>query len=328
MALSRLNYGRDAESKHGVSAGKSRLGGLALIFSLFSGIILNNHLNNTLSEEVIWSFFNGVLIFSILIGLVGFIEDINQNLGSLTRLFLIIFIIFISLNFMPELIPRDLPIFDIFEPKNRLIAEYIFAVIMISGFVNAGNIADGANGLLSLIYLIFFFLLYSIEPSILSLSMIVSLLTFFIYNISTGKIFLGDLGAYFLSALVAFSCLNAYKNNDISIFLFGSILVYPCFEITRSLILRFIKKTSVFSPDNNHLHNHLNNYFLIKGFSSHVANSMTGVTIASLSSGVTLGFFIYGIKLPSDNWIYLLIAQLIMLIILYAILSKINLKKV
>ena len=132
---------------------------------------------------------------------------------------------------------------------------------MVSGFVNAGNIADGANGLLSMVYTVFFLFLYSIDPSILYSSAIVSLMIFFIYNISTGNIFLGDFGAYFLSAFVAFSSLKIYSEYDISVFLIATILIYPCFEITRTLIVRFITKVSLMSPDNNHLHNYLHNYF-------------------------------------------------------------------
>ena len=89
---------------------------------------------------------------------------------------------------------------------------------MISGFINAGNIADGANGLLSLVYLVFFLVLYSINPSIFYSSMIISLAIFFAYNVTTGRIFLGDFGAYFLSAIVAYSSLKIYAEYDVSVF--------------------------------------------------------------------------------------------------------------
>ena len=107
--------------------------------------------------------------------------------------------------------------------------------------------------------------------------MIVSLLVFFIYNVGTGRVFLGDFGAYFLSAIVALSSLKVYAEHDISVFLLASILVYPCFEITRSLIVRFFSKVSLMSPDNNHLHNHANDYFLSLGLDSHKSNSLTGL---------------------------------------------------
>ena len=74
------------------------------------------------------------------------------------------------------------------------------------------------HGLLSLSYLAFFYCLNILDPSVLNLSIIISLLIFVIYNISSGRVFLGDFGAYFLSALVAFLCLDAYQNNEISIF--------------------------------------------------------------------------------------------------------------
>ena len=88
---------------------------------------------------------------------------------------------------------------------------YAFTIIMVCGFINAGNIADGANGLLTSIYFGFFLVAYSIDSSIFNFSVLTSLLAFIVFNVSTGRIFLGDFGAYFLSALVAYKCLEFYQ---------------------------------------------------------------------------------------------------------------------
>jgi UDP-N-acetylmuramyl pentapeptide phosphotransferase/UDP-N-acetylglucosamine-1-phosphate transferase len=199
---------------------------------------------------------------------------------------------------------------------------------MVSGFVNAGNIADGANGLLSLSYLAFFCCLNIIEPSVLNSSVIISLLIFVIYNISTGRVFLGDFGAYFLSALVAFLCLDAYQSNEISIFFFAAVLVYPCFEITRSLVFRILSRVSIMSPDNNHLHNKLNNYFLNNGLNLLQSNSMTGIFLACISSALPVYLFINGINYSDNLWFWLFVFEFLVLSSIYLLLSKINLKKI
>ncbi len=328
MGISRLDFGRDSKMKHGVSSGTSRLGGLAILFSLVTGLILNHYLNNTLSLAGISTYIDNILLFSLLIGLIGLIEDLTQNLSSLVRLSLILVIVAIGIVTMHEQLPYDLILFVHFEGVIKTTLVYLFTVIMVTGFVNAGNIADGANGLLSLIYLIFFLLLYSFDPSIFYLSMIVSLLVFFIYNVGTGRVFLGDFGAYFLSAIAALSSIKVYAEHDVSVFLLASILIYPCFEISRSLITRFFGKVSLMSPDNNHLHNYVNDYFLFLGFSPHKSNSLTGLTLASLTSFVPFYLFIIGVNPIDDVWLVLFVCEFLFLCLIYLFLIKINLKKI
>jgi len=328
MMISRLDFGRDSQPKHGVSSGASRLGGLAILFSLVSGLIANHYLNNTLSLASISIYIDNILLFSLLIGLIGLIEDLTQNLSSLVRLSLILVIVAIGIVTMHEQLPYDLILFVNFEGDIKTILVYLFTVIMVTGFVNAGNIADGANGLLSLIYLIFFLFIYFLDPSVFYLSMIVSLLIFFIYNVGTGRVFLGDFGAYFLSAIAALSSIKVYAEHDVSVFLFASILIYPCFEISRSLITRFFRKVSLMSPDNNHLHNYANDYFLFLGFSSHKSNSLTGLVLASLTSFVPFYLFFIGVSPIDDFWLILFVCEFLFLCLIYLFLIKINLKKI
>ena len=255
------------------------------------------------------------------------VEDFSQSLSSLMRFSIIIALVATSLVSMHEVLPFELIIFDLFSETSKQMVVYLFTIIMVSGFINAGNIADGANGLLSLVYLVFFVCLYSLEPSIFYSSMIVSLFIFLIYNITTGRIFLGDFGAYFLSAVVAFSSLRIYAEYDVSVFLFASILIYPCFEITRSLIVRSFKKVSLMSPDNNHLHNYLNDYFLSLGLTANKSNSLTGLLLAILTSGLPIYLFMTGLKPIDDTWLFLFIFEYLSLCIIYLLFSKINLKK-
>jgi UDP-GlcNAc:undecaprenyl-phosphate/decaprenyl-phosphate GlcNAc-1-phosphate transferase len=327
MIISRMEIGRDPEDKHGVSSGASRLGGVALIFSLMSGVLLNIYISDASFYEGLTNQFTYIFLFSILVGFVGLIEDLKQSLSSLFRLFVITTIILISFLVMSYILPNELGIFLSLDQSFREILIYFFTVIMVVGFINAGNIADGANGLLSLSYLAFFYCLYTLSPSIFHLSMIVSLLIFVIYNIGTGRVFLGDFGAYFLSALVAYSSLEAYQNHEVSVFFFATILVYPCFEISRSLLLRFINKVSLMSPDNNHLHNKLNNYFLNNGLNSHQSNSMTGVFLAFISSALPTYLFVNDVDLPDGLWFELFVFQFMILSSIYLLLGKINLKK-
>ena len=52
MIISRLNIGRDPKDKHGVSSGASRLGGVAILFSLLSGMMLNMYVTDNLITKI------------------------------------------------------------------------------------------------------------------------------------------------------------------------------------------------------------------------------------------------------------------------------------
>ena len=284
LIFSDFNYGRDSSQKHGLSSGQSRLGGLAIFISIAIGSCSHFILRDDLNISQFLLEFDSIIYFSLLIGLIGLAEDINQNLSSTRRLLYMLILVCISLSLRPELIPIDLEVFSFFGTNSLFLPMFVFSVIMVSGFINAGNIADGANGLLASIFFSFFVIAYTIDSSIFNFSVVISLLAFIIFNVFTGRIFLGDFGSYSLSSLVAFKSLEFYSNNDISVFFLSAILIYPCFEIMRSLIIRAIKSRSIMAPDNNHLHNYLNKFVLDFGFTSHTSNSITGLGIGVSTS--------------------------------------------
>ena len=320
--ISQLNIGKDPKNKHGLSSGTSRLGGVAILLSIFAGYNFNQFYLDSFYVGSLFTQINPLVVFSFVIALIGLFEDLNKNLSSMFRLFLMIFIISGSMILKPELLPNNLELFEFIGLHDSFLFIYFFSIVMICGFINAGNIADGANGLLASIFLAFFTVLYDIDSSNLNFSIMVSLVSFIIFNVASGRIFLGDFGAYFLSSLVAFKSLEVYSNMQISVFFLASILVYPCFEITRSLIVRATKNLSLMSPDNNHLHNHLNAMLLDSGFSKHISNSMTGVGIAFCTSIVPIYLYFNGISINSDIWRILFLFQLIALSFVYIIFKK------
>ena len=327
MLLSRVNIGRDLIDKHGLSGGTSRLGGVAIIISTLLGVIINMNTFNLLTMKNIFYEINQIVIISILIGFIGLAEDLSQSLSSKFRLIMMLVMVVIGLVIMPELLPTKLLFFSDLKSGVALFFIYLFTTIMIAGFINAGNITDGANGLLAIIFLIFFSVLYALSDSVMYFSLIISLLTFAIYNLSTGRIFLGDFGAYSLSAMVAFKSLETYASIDISPFLLASILVYPCFELSRSLIMRFSYKVSIMDPDNHHLHNYVYNYISIFIISKHIANSFTGSALAIISSGPAAYIFFKGLPLSDIRWMYIFFIEIFLLSIVYAALSKKKLKR-
>ena len=82
------------------------------------------------------------------------------------------------------------------------------------------------------------------------------------------------------------------------------------------------------SPDNNHLHNKLNNYFLNNGLNLLQSNSMTGIFLACISSALPVYLFINGINYSDNLWFWLFVFEFLVLSSIYLLLSKINLKKI
>ncbi len=323
--FSKSSFGRDVDSKHGLSAGKSRLGGIAITLSILFGCIVNQHFVYGQNTYVFIPFFKPIIVLSLLVGLIGLAEDLNPNISSAKRLILMIFFVFIGLNFMPELVPYNMQVYESIGINEYRSLIFTFTIIMICGFINAGNIADGANGLLTSIYFGFFLVAYSIDSSIFNFSVLTSLLAFIVFNVSTGRIFLGDFGAYFLSALVAYKCLEFYSQEIVNIFFMATLLVYPCFEITRSLVVRSIRSASVMKPDNNHLHNYLNEYILKYRLSQNTANSLTGLTIGFTTTIAPITLYFSGFAINSNIWIILFLVQFSLLSLIYIFFKK-NLK--
>jgi len=325
LGLSELKFGRDPSNKHGVSSGNSRLGGLAITLSVILGVMINLYLISNLDVKNLSNELDSVAMLSLIIGFIGLAEDFRQGYSSIMRLILMFVVVTIGLYLIPVLIPYELKLFEYTGASDSIIIMYFFTSFMVCGFINAGNIADGANGLLASIFLSFFLIAYDIDKTIFNLSILTTLITFILFNVTTGRIFLGDFGAYGLSALVAFKSLEIYSINDISVFFIASILVYPCFEITRSLIMRSLNSTSLFSPDNHHLHNHINDYLLKNGFKENFSNSLTGLGLAFINSVLPLSLYFSGIPMQSQLWKVIFTLQLIILIIIYNFFTK-NLK--
>ena len=162
MILSQFNFGKDVDNKHGLSSGKSRLGGVAIILSIAFGCYSHLFFHDDLNLHIVRYQLNLTIFLSLLIGLIGLAEDLSQSLSSKKRLLFMLVLVSLSLFLLPQLLPFDLEIFEVFNLNNSAITVFIFTVFMICGFINAGNIADGANGLLASIFLLFFIIAYTL----------------------------------------------------------------------------------------------------------------------------------------------------------------------
>lgn len=232
-----------------------RLGGLIIYIHFFLYVIL--------VEKSLINF----CIISLLFLIPAFYEDLNYNLNPLIRLFLILigsFILVISLDQLPQF---EL-IFNSFLNNNYF--QIVFFTICLATIINGQNILDGSNGLSALTGIAIFGCLlyigiYVKDDQIVKISIIVInlLLCFLLFNYPYGKIFLGDLGSYFIGLLSGYLTIYIFgKYNELPTWSAVVILYYPSQEVIFSYFRKIIKKKSPFLPDNLHLH--LKVFFLLQ----------------------------------------------------------------
>ena len=174
------------------------------------------------------------------------------------RLSMMLVVGFVFFHLRPELLPNRL--LEVLDLKGDWGIVLITAAssVLLAGFVNAANISDGANGLLAGLCLVFFWVSWQLQGDGWSFYLLVILLCFWLINVLTGRIMLGDLGAYALGALVVLVGFNLFDEQGVNPLFLASLLCYPCVELLRVMVVRRLRGQSPLSADNTHLHNLLN----------------------------------------------------------------------
>ena len=318
--INKFNYSSKYYSdnkNHGINNFHNlRLGGFIIIIFLLISVLNSTSTSLYLSDDknIIY------LVTMISIIFLGFIDDILGGVHYLLKFNILFFSILILILINNEFI-FQITSFEIINSFLQFkVFSIILTVIIISGFINATNISDGANGILSGISSITFLLLFEETNNPFFFIIFKFLLIFFIYNTVFSRIILGDTGSYFLGFLISTVCIYFYNNFTFSAGILGSILIYPCLEVIVSIIRRLLKKRNPLKPDNKHLHN-LIFYFLENNLRLKFSNSLTGVFIVLIFSFPSyLAYQIIGTSFNNFYWLIFL-TQCIIYITIYFYLS-------
>ncbi len=227
----------------------SRHGGVIIFFCLLIFTVINNQTNIL-----------NILIISLITLLPAFLEDIRINIKPTLRLF---FILITSLLIIFQI--EELPSFEMGFLNvifNNELFKIIFFTISLTCLINGQNIIDGTNGLSAFTSLIIFFCVFFLGLILndnfiinYSIFLIFLIISFLLFNFPFGKIFLGDLGSYFLGLFSGYLIIFIFgKYPDLSTWLACIILFYPVFEAMFSYIRKIFMKVPPFYPDLNHLH--------------------------------------------------------------------------
>lgn len=313
--ISFLSVGKEINKSHGIEVdNNSRLGGLLIIITIFLIYFYSNYFQ---SFSSLFENFYFYLIVSIAITMLGLTDDLLGRLGHLIRLYFNIFAIFILLYTNSIFLFQNTNVELINSILSIKFLSFSLTILIIAGFINASNIADGANGILSGMSAISLLVFYLVSGEILYFIFFEILLIFFTYNIFIGKVYLGDAGSYFLGFLISTNALYLYNMDSITAGLLACILSYPSLEVLMTITRRLIKIKNPFLPDNYHLHNLVHNILKKNQFLIISSNSLTGIIILCLFSLPGLIFYLL-FQFNFNNFYWLIfITQFIIYLIIY-----------
>lgn len=243
-----------------------------------------------------------LLVSSIPLVLTGFSEDFGLEIKPSLRIIAGFVSGFFAVFLTGFWITRiEVPYFD-------LILAIPIIAIPLSAFASTTiahsfNLVDGLNGLcsgLSILAFLFFGSLALIcgDAEMLKIMILIAscVLGFWLVNVTTGKIFLGDAGAYFLGHTAAWAAIVlASRHSIISPWALFLGLIYPISETLITIARRRLAGTPISTPDKKHLH-HLVYLWILKvfGLSEKFANGTTGVLILLWSAvPATIAFYNY-----------------------------------
>ena len=318
--FTRQSYAQDSVDKHGISKiGASRLGGLAVILCTVGllGVGTYTGLVGDLRVPFEAQPFGWLAVLACMA--LGLTEDLyNDYLSPRFRLWVELIIFALLISYRPELIPLDLGVWGLDALMAVPVMGWLLTVIFCVGFINAVNMADGANGLMPGILAIAFSLFFAETGSLVYAALMISCGLFAIFNVISGRIFLGDAGSYGLGAALVLSGLFLFSEGVFSAPFLAVLLAYPCIDFVSAIVRRRWAGKAIFLPDNDHLHNRIHFHFQKRFRSATLANSLTGGVIVASSAGIAmLGNFLNWLPVTSQLWALVFILQCIAYVFIF-----------
>ncbi len=205
-------------SWHLCKSGTPTLGGLGFVFAVLMGLAVLTAWS-IFGQGMAWQRPALLVLFAFFCALIGFLDDWkklsgrkNQGLTAAQKYFLQL-LVSGGFLFLAEVVfglDHTLPIPFTQRTLSLGGLYYPFALIYLTGLVNAFNLTDGVDGLLSGTTGVFAALLVVMGSAFTEeLSLIVgvlllgSVLGFLCFNAHPAKVFMGDTGSLFLGAMAA-----------------------------------------------------------------------------------------------------------------------------
>ena len=305
--------GSDSASKHGLSTKDSTRVGGALIaaYVLASVVYYNLWEGSPIGDAALTALVTAFGFYCI-----GLLEDLRGDLKASFRFVLMLGLGCVTLWMSPEYVlqPVGLPVVDFFLSLGATV-QLLFTAVCIGFLPNAFNTSDGANGLLSgtaLLGLVAIISWFESELAYLLLYAALGTLVFFLFNVTTGRFFLGDGGAYFLGVLMGLAIIHIANTRAVSVWCLLSLIFYPVADLLWSMGRRLVSRNSPMAPDNLHLHNLIHDVALASWASNDARNTATGLVLVIVFSGLPWLLFWCVESATHELWLGLICLQWIL----------------
>lgn len=204
------------------------------------------------------SFSAFVGIATLVVLLIGFFDD-RYHLSPSLRLALSAFVLTITLAFVPDL-RLGLLYFSFLDSPYLLspVVAGAFTLVCLLGLQNAVNMADGKNGLvigISMVWTGFLIYCAPVELQPVLLTLLAALFTTFMFNLR-GRLFLGDAGSYSIAVLIGLLSIYVFNHSRVSLPADLIVLWFliPTLDCVRLIGSRVSQGRAPFSADRNHFH--------------------------------------------------------------------------
>ena len=264
LTLFLVKYVRDSASTLGIidipnerSSHKveiARSGGIGFFFAV---VVVFPFFHLDLLLLHIWTYLAILFVFFI-----GLLDD-RHNAAPSAKFFIIIIATF--LLYFDGIVINNIGIF-FGVPISLGWFALPFTIFAVVGFTNALNLIDGIDGLSSTLSIIILgalgivgYLYSDFFMLITSLTFIVALLAFLVFNWHPASIFMGDSGSLTLGFIISLLSIKALNYIPAVSILF--LAAIPILDTLYVIIRRKINKRSAFAPDKCHIH-HIVNVFM------------------------------------------------------------------
>jgi UDP-GlcNAc:undecaprenyl-phosphate GlcNAc-1-phosphate transferase len=256
------------------------VGGIAIIGGLAAwagaSLIWTNGLGTNLAHAI--------LLCGVGATLVGYSDDQSSTSPS-SRILSLFLLSTIAMVIDPSLIPTQL-VWGSFDPTAlpRWFA-FIFVTVAMAGYVNAVNMADGQDGVVTGMYAIWAACLLIVTggtAAAISQVLLETVLATFLFNMA-GRVFLGDSGTYGVTFVFGLLAIEAHNRWGVTAETITVWFFIPVMDCIRLMISRALQGQVPSSADRNHFHHRLQDRVgLSLGLAIYLGVVGTAAVVASL----------------------------------------------
>ena len=254
----------------------SQVGGIAILLGLVVWLVSLLYYDQSADRPLLLA----ILLCAGGLGVVGF-EDDQHETSPISRILLLLVFMNAAFAIEPQFIARTLN-WGSFDPTSIPLWAYLLVMsVTVVGVVNAVNMADGQNGVVGSMYVVWsgcLALVTSGTSEAIACVLFVLSAVFLVFNLR-GKLFLGDCGSYGVTFALGLLVILAHARGEVSL---ETIIVWffiPVADCLRLLVSRPLRALSPFVGDRDHFHHRLEDKL---GKHQGVATYAAAVTASSL----------------------------------------------